>query len=462
MINKSSVTRSHARRRDGRFLGRGITVAAMIATVLAGCSTERILRVEDPDVVTPGSLQSKETLPALINGAVGSFENAYQGNGSVNESSGQIGYGGLLADEFISSGTFPTRHEVDQRDIQTDNGSNLSQFNFLSRARAAADLAARRYASLDPEAPEHALALALDGFATVLFGEDYCSGVPFSTLTDAGDIEYGEPLTTQQMFERAVERFDGALAVSGATPEFVNLAKVGKGRALLDLGRYSDAAAAVAGVPSDFEYSIESSANTFNETNGVYIFGENAKRLSLGDNEGGNGLDYLSANDPRAPYKLALNADGSQIPGQDGSTPLVVQLKYPSRDADVPLATGIEARLIEAEAALQSGDAAFLALINEARAQFDGLAPLTTDSVPADAAGKTDLLFRERGFGLWLTAHRLGDLRRLIRQYGRSSESVFPTGAWFKGGLYGQDVNMPVPKDEENNPNFAGCIDRGA
>jgi hypothetical protein len=34
-------------------------------------------------------------------------------------------------------------------------------------------------------------------------------------------------------------------------------------------------------------------------------------------------------------------------------------------------------------------------------------------------------------------------------------------GTHYRGGVYGADVNMPVPKDEEkNNPNFNGCIDR--
>ena len=435
-------------------------VAAALAVV--GCSTEKILEVKDPDVVTPASLQSKETLPALINGAIGAFHNAFVGPGSVNESSGQIGYGGLLADEYISSGTFPTRHEVDSRKIDLTNGSNLSQFNFLSRARAAADLAARRYESLDPDAPEHSLALSLDGFSSILFGEDYCSGVPFSVFTDDGDIEYGEPLTTQQIFERAITKFDAALAVSGATADLLNLARVGKGRALLDLGRYDEAAAAVADVPDDFVYIIESSDNTSDETNGVYIFGENAKRLSVADKEGGNGLDYLSSNDPRVKWAPALAASGDTIAGQDGTTPLMLQLKYPDRSAPAPVATGIEARLIEAEAAMQAGSGDFMTKLNDARAQFDGLSPLTAGDIPADAAGKTDLLVRERAFDLWLTAHRLGDLRRLIRQYGRDSESVFPTGVWFKGGTYGSDVNLPVPQEEENNPNFHGCLDRNA
>jgi len=59
----------------------------------------------------------------------------------------------------------------------------------------------------------------------------------------------------------------------------------------------------------------------------------------------------------------------------------------------------------------------------------------------------------------------LGDLRRLIRQYKRTPESVFPTGAWHKGGNYGVDVNFPVPQAEANNPNVSAqntCIDRNA
>jgi hypothetical protein len=75
--------------------------------------------------------------------------------------------------------------------------------------------------------------------------------------------------------------------------------------------------------------------------------------------------------------------------------------------------------------------------------------------------GRQDLHFKERELWLWLTAHRLGDLRRLARApYNRPPESVFPSGPYFKGGVYGTDYNFPVPFDETNNPNFAHCIDR--
>lgn len=53
---------------------------------------------------------------------------------------------------------------------------------------------------------------------------------------------------------------------------------------------------------------------------------------------------------------------------------------------------------------------------------------------PGDAYGRENLTFCERAFWMFGTGHRLGDLRRLIRQYGRTAETIFPTGAYPKGG----------------------------
>ena len=91
---------------------------------------------------------------------------------------------------------------------------------------------------------------------------------------------------------------------------------------------------------------------------------------------------------------------------------------------------------------------------------------MTLSTLPGTTAAQVDLLFKERAYSLWLTAHRLGDMRRLIRQYGRNSETVFPTGTFFHAGSasgnYGTDVNIILPNQEKNNPNFTGCIDRAA
>ncbi len=99
-----------------------------------------------------------------------------------------------------------------------------------------------------------------------------------------------------------------------------------------------------------------------------------------------------------------------------------------------------------------------MATLNAIRA-IAGLAPLAD---PGNDIARTNLLFRERAFWMWGTAHRLGDMRRLVRQYSRTQETVFPVGEYHKGGEYGSDVNFPVSSDERNNPKFTGCIDRSA
>lgn len=428
-----------------------IAVGAFAAST--ACSTDKILTVTDPDVAPSSYLNSAAALPIVLGGAVASFHAAFTGTGDVNESSGQIGYSGLLSDELRSSDTFPTRDFVDQRVIQTDNSSNEAQFILLSRARAAADLAAQHFNTYGADKSGRALAYDLGGYATIFFGENYCSGVPFSTLLDNGTAQYGAPLTTNQMFARAIAKFDSALGSATISSDEKNLARVGKARALLDSGDFAGAKAVATLVPVGFVYEIESSKTTTGQNNGVFTFNWAVGRITLADKEGGNGLDYLSANDPRVDY-----FDTGDV-GFDGETELILQMKDTSRDSPAVLASGIEAQLIVAEATLKGGDyPGALVILNNLRtaAGLTALAPAAT----ADA--QVDQLFRERAFWLYLTSHRLGDMRRLIRQYSRPMNKVFPIGAFPKGGVYGTDVNMPVPDVELNNPNFHGCLDRNA
>jgi hypothetical protein len=368
---------------------------------------------------------------------------------------------GLFTDEFLNSETFPTRIEVDQREITVVNSTMENIFRALSRARASAERAADRYREFAPNTEGHAEVLSLAGYSYVLFGENYCSGVPYSTLTEADVLEFGDPQTTTETFTRALQKFDSAAtaAADAENDDLANLAAVGKGRTLLDMGNVAGAAAAVAGVPTDFHYDILHSVNSVRQENGIYEKTYLEGRWAVSDVEGENGMPFVSADDPRVQV-----VDGGV--GFDGSTPLILQTKYPERASPVVLADGIEARYIEAEAAL-ANPVTFLALLNEARAAAGGSPPLTAADIPATTAGRVDLLFRERAFSLFLTAHRLGDLRRLVRQYGRAPESVYPTGDYFKGGVYGSDYNFPIPQPERNNPNIGepalelkNCLDR--
>jgi len=128
------------------------------------------------------------------------------------------------------------------------------------------------------------------------------------------------------------------------------------------------------------------------------------------------------------------------------------------------LADGVEARLIEAETQLQAGDLTGMTVtLNGIRQAFPDLG-LVDLAEPGTQAEGVDLVFAERAFWMFATGHRLGDMRRLLRPipvgYGRLVDSVFPTGTYIKGGAYGQDVNLPIPIEERNNPNSQGCLDR--
>jgi hypothetical protein len=436
-MNRQSITR--ARVATAVLLG-GLAAAA-------ACDPNKALDVKDVDVVSPGQLNDKTALPTLRNGVLSTFQLAFSGGAdlAIGGHEGQITMSGLLADEFLNAESFPDRISVDMRDIIPSNISLVALFLDLSRARATADFASAQYNRLDAGAVGQSEVLSLAAFAYVLFAENYCSGVPFSTLDANNTIVYGDPQTRDQVLQTAIAKFDSAITIATAKQDadLLNLARVGKGRALLDRGQFADAATAVAGVPTSFEYLVRSSANSLRQNNGIWNYTANTFAFSVPDREGGNGLPYLSANDPR----LDVVATGQR--GFDRATPFNLQLKYPDLQSDVVLASGIEARLIQAEAQFRAGTPGpAINTLNALRAAA-GLGALTD---PGAEIARANLLFRERAFWMWGTSHRLGDMRRLVRQYSRQQSTVFPVGEYHKGGEYGSDVNFPVSSDERINP----------
>jgi hypothetical protein len=470
-----------------RRLWRANLVRPVLAVALLGtlsCSADEIVEAETPDIVPPETLTGPEALPTIRGAAIGDFALAYGGSGADGSggTEGVIMTSGLLGDEWINSETFPTRIEIDRRGpISTTNATAEGWFRTISRARNITAIAASRFRQYSPDTTRDVgltEVLSLNGFTYLFFGENYCSGVPFSTANPDGTLIYGAPLTTAQMLDTAEARFDQALAAAnalvttavGATARnrYIWLASVGRARALLDQGQFAAAAAAVAAVPDSFRYMFYHSENTARQNNGVFNANVINERYSVGDGEGTNGLLYRAANDPRVRF---VRTGGTDL-GFDGITPQWDQLRYLDRRDSIPLATGVEARLIQAEAFLQVGDTLnFLARHNGVRGAPPAYTRVGAPLAALSTAGLTanqvvNLHFQERAFWLWLTAHRLWDMRRLARPtaaggYARAIESVFPTGAYFKQAFtYGTDVNLPVPFDEENNPNFTQCIDR--
>ena len=453
---------------------RAMAVAITLAScgVLISCNTKTLLEADDPDLVTQPNVNSIEGALALRSGALDRFRNMTGGAESTWL------FGGLLADEWSTSSTFVQNDETDQRRISLDNGSITGFLRNISRVRTAANQANDALKQYQPTNTSAIGEMYLArGFAEFQLASDFCNGIPLSDGTTS-PVTYGTPKTNAEVFAIALASLDSAIAITTGTDAFSvqikTAARIARSRVLLGLNRISDAGAGVAGIATLFSYD-----HTFVTTTGDNVIwgqGASARRYTVGDSLEGNArnllvknaIPFYSSRDPRLPSAYTTqNAGKDTVKSQDGLTYSRTTTLY-ARSTSLPVTNGIDARLIEAEAALKAGDAAgMLAILNALRAAPPkigeitptGLAPL---ALPATADAQLDLLFREKAYWTFSRGQRLGDLRRLIRQYGRTPDNTFPVGTHYRGGTYGGDVNLPVVTDELNNPNFKGCVNRSA
>lgn len=438
--------------------GPGSIGALLVACTIAlgACNTSDLLSVNNPDIVTPENLDGPAGLAVLRAGAFGDLALAVGGAAAGHGSTpGLVHHVSAFTDEVTYSGTFPTRRLFDERRLTNEVGDLNVLYRNIHRARAAAQNAAEAYQQVAPTDPARAEMLALAGFAHVYLGENFCAGVSISNALPSGELQFGDPLTTQALFDLALTRFNDAIAAAPAASAQLYLASVGKARTLANLNRLPEAATAVASVPTSFRVDLEYSTGSARQQSGVFALSGVDRQYSVPDGESPNGIRFRSPDDPRVRWSRTAG----QV-GQDGTTPFFLQLKYGNPSAPLALATGVEARLIEAEAALRADNVTAFRDIHTALRAAVGLPAV--DVTAMSPAQRIDFHFQERAFWLYLTAQRLADMRRLVRQYTRGAESVFPSGAYFKGGTYGTDVNFPLPISEENNPKSRGCIDRNA
>jgi hypothetical protein len=459
-----------------RFGGR-LKFALMSAALVAGCSslTDSLLDVEDPDLINPENTNSSAGAIAVANGTLGRLNDV-----TVAQESTWL-FGGLLADEWGTSSTFIQNDEADWRKVQTNNGSINTQSRRLYRVRTAANQAIALLKEFEPTrtALRGEMYFAR-GFAELQLASDFCNGIPLSDASGA-EIVYGEPLPVSKVFEAAIASFDSALSIvtgtDAASIRVRRAARVGKARAQLGNNLFAEAAATIAvttadSVPTSFSYQTTLSLTTAN--NIIWDQGFSAKRYSVADSLEGNSrnllvknaLPFFSAKDPRLPVT------DTKTVGQDGGTFVRTTTLY-DRLTPADIVNGIDARLIQAEAALRGGNATqWLALLNGLRTGPTRVTQVGTVVIPATAlpaladpgtdTARVSLTFREKAFWTFSRGQRLGDLRRLVRQFQRTPDNVFPTGPHYKTSAYGTDVNFPIHTDEENNPKFKGCLDRNA
>jgi hypothetical protein len=466
--------------RAGRVLRDGLLI--LLGTT-AGCSPEGLVGggALPPDVPDPAVVKSATGAVAAYRGTVVAFRGAFgQSDGAGFALGSFIDVSGVLSDELQANtiggplGAIGGRGDASAIDSRTlpeyqDPTLDISAvylplYRALQKARGQAEEARgllRAYTA-DSTRPLVGHTFALEGYSEIFLADLFCSGIPLSTVNYDGDYSYASGTTATGIYTHAAALFDSALALAGDSVRIVNLAYLGKGRALLALGRYAEASAAVAAVPDGYQYQelfAAATEATSRDANFATLptFQALPWVATVAEREGNNGLDYRSSGDPRT-SATSVGTTAFGVPlyhpdkyATDGSTPIV-------------LADWVEARLIESEAALQGGDiGTWLGKLNHLRQMaITPALPDTTDPGTPDA--RVDLLFRERAFWLFLTGHRQGDLRRLVRQYGRDADQVYPSGSYPGGpGAYGSAVTAPIPATEgAYNPQYTGCIDRRA
>jgi len=447
-----------------RWIAAAVVVAPLVATA---CNPrDELVDPQAPTVIDQGAVDGPTGANGLRVGALGAFK-MQTGSG---ETLWQLG--GLLADEWKSSNTSAATNEIDRRSISTSNSSLTTAYTGIQQARGyfrnAID-AMVQWVPDDSIAKSRIGELYFGlGFLEMQMAEALCNGVPIGEVRDGVPV-YGASKSNADLLALAGAHLDTALALAVAkdtaySVKIRNAALVTKARIFVDLGQFSNASVLAAQVPTSYQYTLTFS--TASGLNGNWSLNTSQSAYSVSDSVDASGLlknatPFVSAKDVRVP---TTNANKTGI---DGTTPLFTTSIW-ANTGQIPVVSGVDARLIDAEAKLSANDIpGMMSILNALRTTAQTLgtfrpAVLAALPTPATQAAATTVFFREKAFWTFGRGQRLGDLRRMIRQYKLSADQVLPTGTYYKGGSYGADVNFPVPDVERANPQFAGCLDRNA
>lgn len=464
-------------RRRGRAL---VPVVVLIAGIVLTSCTDGLLDVEDPDIVTPEQLEGPNAVPTAIAGMVGDFQEGFDE---------YMLYSSLFTDEMILGGTFPTRIDVDDRNVVQEPGNASIEADIyleMHISRASADQRVADFEeALGTEEFAEVEGLLRDGIALgkyygaynrQLFSELFCQSI------FGGEDGESAPLGSDDRMQEAFELFgEAATAAADAGLGDVELAaRVGQARARLWLGDHAQAAQIAAEVPTGFVFEAEYSDNQNAQNNEVYQFtwGDIERiRWTVGDGSvQRRGFEKYAYYDEWVEQGLIVPAPSGFVPEEAGIDVAHLQMLYSNAAVSAVLASGWEARMIEAESMIRGGSfEAAQSMVNalledpssnpmvavnpsllEERTIGGLVAPPIGAFDPVDFTGdlQSDLaeLARARAAGLWLSGTRQGTLRRWVEEFGAGSTAdLYPDKP-------GDDVFFPVVDEElDNNPNISSA-----
>ena len=266
------------------------------------------------------------------------------------------------------------------------------------------------------------------GYSYLLLGESMCQVV----------FDGGSAQPPDAAFALAVARFDQT--IQQGSSEYQNLARVGKARALLDMGQLAEASAAAASVPSGFSFTVPYS-------NAEAVTRNKAWEMNIRDADVTIGTTYRNLSFGGVLDSRVLT-DDKGLTGRSGADIWEAQ-KYPEASTPIEVGGWEEAQLIMAEFAVEDGRLPDAVAIIDALHANAGL-PLFSDVVPgATATQVMDQVVYERSAEMFLEGHHLWD----VRAYDIPLEP--PVGAVSNAGaFYSDELCFQIPAREfQNNPN---------
>lgn len=376
--------------------------AAMVALAAAAACD---FSVTNPGPVQDRFLDDPAAHEALASGAAK----------LIAHSLGQFAYtGGVVSREITASGLVGRFGiEVRARAGILHEEDKPEHWDDAQQARWTAEDGVRRLNAVVPEGELEAYTPAarlylMAGYANRLLGENVCEGV----------ID-GSPAQSHMVyFERAEQHFSNAIRIAdnAGEQELHTAAFAGRASVRGALGDWTGAVQDAQEVPDDFDFTARYSSDEELQYNRHYWTVANSPYRAQSVWNTYYEDYYRNTGDPRTPWGEDPDFPfGGSAP--EGDVPWLFQLKFASRDSPINLSSGIEARLIEAEAALNIGEwEQAMALINGVRVGV--VSDLTGEPLEAWAATSIEeawaALKRERGIALWLEGRRLGDMRRWL------------------------------------------------
>lgn len=406
-----------------------VLTAVVALGLTAACSNfDRLLTVQTPSRLAEASYLVPGNAALISASAVSDYECAL---------GGYIVASALGVGELVDATQTAARWNYDRRNVEavdalysTSGCEGIGVYTPISTARYTNDQAVGKLEGWsDTEVPNRqrliAINSAMAGFSVLLLGEGFCEGV----------ISLGPSLTPAQLFDSAEVRFTRAIAAATTAGDaaVLNLAYVGRARARINKGAKAGAAEDAARVPVGFVYNATADATIGRRNNRIFQQVNQSNNTSVAP-------AYRTLNDPRVTVTDINRTAADQV------NRLWNQNKYASLTATYPIASGIEAQLILAEA---RGGAEGVSILNALRARTGVALPALS---AAETASFDSAVAEERRRELFLQGNRWFDAKRFNLAQVPVAGVLYP-----KGGSYGLQRCWPLPDVEKRaNPNFQG------